>query len=35
MLKSSTIKHTDYVEQDKLYIITTKNSIYYIQEVEE
>ena len=34
MLKSSTIKDVDYVEKDKLYIITTRNSIYYIKEVD-
>lgn len=34
MLKSSTIKDVDYVEKDKLYIVTTRNSIYYIKEVD-
>ena len=32
-LISSTIKKIEYIESDKLYIITTKNSIYYIKEV--
>lgn len=35
IMQSSTIYHWEYVEQDKLYIIETRNSIYYIQEVEE
>lgn len=35
MMQSSTIYHWDYVEKDKLYIIETMNSIYYIKEVEE
>ena len=35
MLRSSTICHWDYAEKDKLYIIETMNSIYYIKEVEE
>lgn len=32
-LVSSKVKEIEYIESDKLYIITTKNSIYYIQEV--
>ena len=34
-LRSSNIDNIDYVEQDKLYVIETRNSIYYIKEVEE
>ena len=32
-LVSSKVKEIEYIESDKLYIITTKNSIYYIKEV--
>ena len=32
-LVSSIVQDIDYVETDKLYIITTLNSIYYIKEV--
>mgnify|MGYP006903513949 CR=1 FL=1 len=35
IMQSSTIYYWDYVENDKLYIIETRNSIYYIKEVEE
>lgn len=34
-LRSSNIDHIDYIENDKLYVIETRNSIYYIKEVEE
>lgn len=30
MLRSSTVEDYRYVESDNLYIITTRNSIYYI-----
>lgn len=32
-LRSSTVEKYEYVEKDKLHIITTRNSIYYILEV--
>ena len=35
MMQSSNIYHWDYVENDKIYIIETMNSIYYIEVVEE
>lgn len=35
MLRSSTIENDEYVEEDKLRIITTENSIYYFEEVED
>ncbi len=34
MLSSSNIVNCDFVEDDKLYVIETLNSIYYIKEVE-
>lgn len=33
-LRSSRVKDYEYVEKDKLYIITTKNSIYYILDID-
>lgn len=34
MLRSSYVKDYEYIEKDKLHIITTTNSIYYIEECD-
>lgn len=34
-LRSSYVENYEYVEKDKLYIITTRNSIYYIVDLGE
>lgn len=34
MLRSSYVKDYEYIENDKLHIITTMNSIYYIKECD-
>lgn len=34
MLRSTYVENYEYVENEKLHIITTTNSIYYIKECE-